>query len=129
MSKLSKIFKMPKFSKITKISNHSFSIIFFTFLLVGPYVTVPVVLWAEACPFASSSTVSLSTTGLNILCVQKILTFSLNGGRVSKCVLWGRMVLGVMPPVHVQGPVRPDHVVASAWLPVSWHCRFGCPTV
>ena len=23
-----------------------------------------------------------------------------------------------MPPVHVQGPVCPDHVAASAWLPV-----------
>ena len=39
---------------------------------------------------------------------------------VSKWVLWGRMVLGVMSPVHVQGPVCPDHVAASAWLPVSW---------
>ena len=39
------------------------------------------------------------------------------------------MVLGVMPPVHVQGPVCPDHVAASAWLPVSWLCRFGCPPV
>ena len=42
------------------------------------------------------------------------------GGGVSKWVLWGRTVLGVMPPVHVQGPVCPDHVAASAWLPVSW---------
>ena len=41
----------------------------------------------------------------------------------------GRMVLGVMPPVHVQGSVHPDHVAASAWLPVSWLCRFGCPPV
>ena len=48
---------------------------------------------------------------------------------VSKWVLWERMVLGVMPPVHVQGPVCPDHVAASAWLPVSWLCRFGCPPV
>ena len=41
----------------------------------------------------------------------------------------GRMVHGVMPPVYVQGPVCPDHVAASAWLPVSWLCRFGCPSV
>ena len=27
------------------------------------------------------------------------------------------------------GPVCPDHVAASAWLPVSWLCRFGCPPV
>ena len=39
-----------------------------------------------------------------------------------------RTVLGVMPPVHVQGPVCPDHVAASAWLPVSWLGRFGCPS-
>ena len=51
------------------------------------------------------------------------------GGGVSKWVLWGRMVLGVMPPVYVRGPVCPDHVAASAWLPVSWLCRFGCPPV
>ena len=44
---------MSKFSKITKIPNHSCFIIFF---LLAPNVTVPVVLWAEACPFASSST-------------------------------------------------------------------------
>ena len=49
------------------------------------------VLWAEACPFASSSTASLSTTGLNVLCVQKTLTLTLNGGGVeSKWVLWGK---------------------------------------
>ena len=53
----------------------------------------------------------------------------MGGGGVSKWVLWGRMVLGVMPPVHVQGPVCRDHVAASAWLPVSWLCRFGCPPV
>ena len=53
----------------------------------------------------------------------------MGGGGVRKWVLWGRTVLGVMPPVHVQGPVCPDHVAASAWLPVSWLCRFGCPPV
>ena len=40
----------------------------------------------------------------------------------------GRTVLGVMPPVHVQGPVCPDHVAASAWSPMSWLCRFGFPS-
>ena len=80
-------------------------------------------------PLPPAQLLSLSTTGLNILCVQKFPTFSSNGGRVSKWVLWGRMVLGVMPPVHDQGPVCPDHVAASAWLPVSWLCRFGCPPV
>ena len=51
------------------------------------------------------------------------------GGVENEWVLWGRMVLGVMPPVHVQGPVCPDHVAASTWLPMSWLCRFGCPSV
>ena len=120
MSKLSKISKIPKFPKLTKIPNHSYIIIFFSFFfLLAPNVTVPVVLWAEACPFASSSTA---------VPVQ-IPTFSSNGGGVSKWLLWGRMVHGVMPPVYVQGHVCPDHVAASAWLPVSWLCRFGCPPV
>ena len=75
MSKLSKISKISKFPKLTKIPNHS--CIFFFFLL-APNVTVPVVLWAEALPPAQP--LSLSTRGLNVLCVQKILTFSSNGG-------------------------------------------------
>ena len=83
-------------------------------------------------PLPPAQPLSLSTTGLNVLCIQKKkkknLTFSSNGG-VSKWVLSGRMVHGVMPPVHVQGSVCPDHVAASAWLPVPWLCRFGCPPV
>ena len=126
MSKLSKISKISKFPKITKILNHSCIIIFF--FLLAPNVTVPVVLWAEACPFASSSTAVPVHHGTEHFMCMKIPTFSSNGG-VSKWVLWGRMVHGVMPPVHVQGSVHPDHVAASAWLPVSWLCRFGCPPV
>ena len=79
-------------------------------------------------PLPPAQPLSLSTTGLNILCVQKIPTFSSNGG-VSKWLLWGSMVHGVMPPVYVQGPVCPDHVASSAWFPASWLCRFGCPPV
>ena len=57
MSKLSKISKISKFPKLTKIPNHSCINIFFPFFfLLAPNLTVPVVLWAEACPFASSST-------------------------------------------------------------------------
>ena len=124
-----KISKISKFPKITIILNHSCIIIFFLFFfLLAPNVTVPVVLWAEACPFASSSTAVPVHHGTECLMCTKILTFSSNGG-VNKWVLWGRMVLGVMPPVYVQGPVCPDHVAASAWLPVSWLCRFGCPPV
>ena len=58
---------MLKFLKFLKMSNYPRHFIFF--LLLAPHVTVPVVLWAEACPFASSSTESLSTMGLNVLCV------------------------------------------------------------
>ena len=70
-------------------------------------------------PLPPVQLLSLSTMGLNILCVQNFNLFLKFGG-VSKWVLWGRMVHGVMPPVYVQGPVCPDHVAASAWLPVSW---------
>ena len=80
-------------------------------------------------PLPPAQPLSLSTTGLNVLCVQNSQPFPQTGGGMSKWVLWGRTVLGVTPPVHVQGPVCPDHVAASAWLPVSWLCRFGCPPV
>ena len=66
-------------------------------------------------PLPPAQPLSLSTMGLNVLCVQNFNLFLKLGGRgVSKWVLWGRMVLGVMPPVHVQRPVCPDHVAASA---------------
>ena len=130
MSKLSKISKISKFPKLTKIPNHSCIIIFFPFFfLLAPNVIVPVVLWAEACPFASSSTAVPVHHGTEHLMCTKISNLFLKWGGVSKWVLWGRTVLGVMPPVHDQGPVCPDHVAASAWLPVSWLCRFGCPPV
>ena len=128
MSKLSKISKISKFPKLTKIPNHSCIFFFSFFFLSASNATVPVVLWAEACPFASSSTTVPLHHGTERFMCKKILTFSSNGG-MSKWVLWGRMVLGVMPPVHVQGPMCPDHVAASAWLPMSWLCRFGCPPV
>ena len=81
MSKLYKISKIPKFPKLTKIPNQSCIIIFFPFFfLLAPNVTVPVVLWAEACPFASSSTaVPVHHRTERFMCT-KILTFSSNGG-------------------------------------------------
>ena len=82
------------------------------------------------CPFASSSTAVPVHHGTERFMCTKFQPFPQMGGRgMSKWVLWGRTVLGVMPHVHVQGPVCPDHVAASAWLPVSWLCRFGCPPV
>ena len=69
MPKILKILKILKinlkFLKFFKMSNYPCHFIF----LLAPHVTVPVVLWAEACPCASSSTESLSTTGLNVLCI------------------------------------------------------------
>ena len=130
MSKLSKISKISKFPKLTKIPNHSCIIIFFSFFF-SCWPLMSQSLWyseLRPAPLPPAQLLSLFTTGLNILCVQKFPTFSSNGG-VSKWVLWGRTVLGVMPPVHVHGPVCPDHVAASAWLLVSWLCRFGCPPV
>ena len=126
MSKLSKISKISKFTKITKILNHSCIIIFF----VGPLCHspcgtlgwgLPLCLQLNCCPCPPRDWTSYV--------YKKFQPFPQMGGGVSKLVLWGRMVLGVMPPVHVQGPVCPDHVAASAWLPVSWLCRFGCPPV
>ena len=114
------------FQKITKIPNHSCIIIFFS---CWPLMSQS--LWYSGlrpAPLPPAQPLSLSTTGLNVSCVQNSNLF-LKWGGVSKWVLWGRTVLGVMPPVHVQGPVCPDHVAASAWLPVSWLCRFGCPPV
>ena len=128
MSKLSKISKISKFPKLTKIPNHSCIIIFFPFFSCWPLMSQS--LWyfgLRPAPLPPAQPLSLSTTGLNVLCVQNFNLFLKWG--VSKWVLWGRMVLGVMPPVYVQGPVCPDHVAASAWLPVSWLCRFGCPPV
>ena len=127
---MSKIFKICKFPKITKISNHSCIIIFFFFSSCWPLMSQS--LWyfgLRPAPLPPAQPLSLSTMRLNIFMCTKILTLSSNGGVASKWVLWGRMVLGVMPPVHVQGPVCPDHVAASAWLPMSWLCRFGCPPV
>ena len=53
---------------------------FFPFLLLAPNVIVPVVLWAEACPFAFSSTAVPVHHGTERFMCTKILTFSSNGG-------------------------------------------------
>ena len=104
---------------------------YFIFFLFSCWPLMSQSLWYSGlrpAPLPPAQPLSLSTTGLNVSCVQNSNLF-LKWGGVSKWVLWGRTVLGVMPPVHVHGPVCPDHVAASAWLPVSWLCRFGCPPV
>ena len=133
-SKFSKFSKLPKFPNFPIFLNHAktklSTPLYFFFFSCWPLMSQS--LWYSGlrpAPLPPAQPLSLSTTGLNILCVQNYLLFLKWGGGVSKWVLWGRTVLGVMPPVHVQGPVCPDHVAASAWLPVSWLCRFGCPPV
>ena len=87
-----------------------------------PLITiVPVVIWAEACPIASSSTKSLNTAGLKLFVVY---IHQKNRVGDEQRVIGGRWCYGAMPPVHVQGPVCPDHVAASAWLPMSWLCSW-----
>ena len=81
MSKLSKISKISKFPKLTKIPNHSCIIIFFPFFSCQPLMSQS--LWYSGlrlAPLPPAQLLSLSTMGLNILCVQKIPTFSSNGG-------------------------------------------------
>ena len=78
-SKITKISKFPNFSKSCQNQTIHATLFFFLFLL-APNVTVPVVLWAEACPFASSSTaVPVHHRTEHFMCT-KTLTFSSNGG-------------------------------------------------
>ena len=51
------------------------------FFLLAPNVTVPVVLWAEACPFASSSTTVPVHQGTEHLMCTKISNLFLKWGR------------------------------------------------
>ena len=79
MSKLSKISKISKFPKLTKIPNHSCIFFFSCWPLMSQS------LWyfgLRLAPLPPAQPLSLSTTGLNVLCAQKFfLTFSSNGGR------------------------------------------------
>ena len=63
---------------------------YFFFSLLAPHVTVPVVLWAEACPFASSSTAVPVHHGTEHLMCTKNSNLFLKWGGVSKWVLWGK---------------------------------------
>ena len=72
MSKLSKISKISKFPKITKILNHSCIFFFFSFSSCWPLMSQS--LWYSGlrlAPLPPAQLLSLSTTGLNVLCVQK----------------------------------------------------------
>ena len=126
MSKLSKISKISKFPKITKILNHSCIIIFFLFFfLLAPNVTVPVVLWAEACPFASSSTTVPVHHGTERFMCTKILTLFLKWGveqmgTLGKNGAWGDATC-TCPRTCVSRPCSSlcmvDHVLAlQVWL-------------
>ena len=72
---------MSKFSKITKILNHSCIIIFFLFYSSWPLMSQS--LWYSGlrpAPLPPAQPLSLSTTGLNILCVQNFNLFLKWGG-------------------------------------------------
>ena len=81
MSQLSKISKISKFPKLTKIPNHSCIIIFFPFFSCWPLTSQS--LWYSGlrpAPLPPAQPLSLSTTGLNILCVQNSNLFLKWGG-------------------------------------------------
>ena len=81
MSKLSKISKISKFPKITKILNHSCTIIFFLFYSCWPLMSQS--LWYSGlrpAPLPPAQPLSLSTTGLNVSCVQNSNLFLKWGG-------------------------------------------------
>ena len=87
--------KISKFPKLIKIPNHSCIIIFLNFFSCWPLMSQS--LWylgLRPPPLPPAQPLSLSTTGLNVLCVQKILTFSSNGGceqmgTLGKNAAWG----------------------------------------
>ena len=95
MSKLSKIYKIPKFPKLTKIPNHSCIIIFFPFFFsCRPLMSQS--LWyfgLRLTPLPPAQLLSLSTMGLNVLCVQNFNFFLKWGGEqmgtLGKNGAWG----------------------------------------
>ena len=94
MSKLSKISKISKFPKITKILNHLCIIIIFSFSSCWPLMSKS--LWYSGlrlAPLPPAQPLSLSTTGLNVLCVQKFQPFPQMGGEqmgtLGKNGAWG----------------------------------------
>ena len=80
MSKLSKISKISKFTKITKILNHS-CIFFFSFSSCWPLMSQSLCYSGlRLAPLPPAQPLSLSTMGLNILCVWKFQPFPQIGG-------------------------------------------------
>ena len=92
LSKLSKLLKMSKLSKFSQINaKHVTSTNLLIFFMFSSLMTiVPVVIWAEACPFASSSTESLFHHRTKTVYVYTHLTNRV-GGR-TKGVIGGKMV-------------------------------------
>ena len=78
MSKLSKISKLSKFSKNNQNTK---SFMYHHFFSCWPLMSQS--LWYSGlrpAPLPPAQPLSLSTTGLNVSCVQKLPTFSSNGG-------------------------------------------------
>ena len=113
---------MSKFSKITKIPNHSCIFFFSCWPLMSQS------LWyfgLRPAPLPLAQPLSLSTTGLNILCVQKIPTFSSNGGgeqmgTLGKNGAWGDATCtcpGTCGPRPCSSLCMVTHVLAlQVWL-------------
>ena len=106
ITKITKISKFPNFSK--SCQNQTIHATLFFFFSYWPIMSQS--LWYSGlrpAPLPPAQPLSLSTTGLNISCVQNSNLFLKWGGGMSKWVLWGRTVLGVMRPVHVPGTCVP----------------------
>ena len=127
MSKLSKISKISKFPKITKILNHSCTIIFFLFYFCWPLMSQS--LWycgLRPAPLPPAQPLSLSTTGLNVSCVQNSNLFLKWGGggeqmgTLGKNSAWGDATCtcpGTCVPRPCSSLCMVTHVLAlQVWL-------------
>ena len=95
MSKFSKFSKLPKFPNFPIFSkscqNQTIHATLFIFFSCWPLMSQS--LWYSGlrpAPLPPAQPLSLSTTGLNISCVQNSNLFLKWAGGVSKWVLWGR---------------------------------------
>ena len=134
MSKLSKISKISKFPKLTKIPNHSCIIIFFSIFSCWPLMSQS--LWYSGlrpAPLPPAQPLSLSTTGLNVLCVQNFNLFLKWGGEqmgtLGKNGAWGDAAC-TCPRTCVSRPCSSLCMVAcvlalQVWCPPVQWCPVG----
>ena len=105
---------------------------FFLFLLVGPLMSQS--MWYSGLRLASlppAQPLSLSTTGLNVLCVQKNffnLFLKWGGGGEQMGTLGKNGAWGDATCTFLRTCV-PRPCSSLCMVTVSWLCRFGCPPV